>query len=1080
MPSLQAAELAIVRTGLERVFHGCAARRIEEILDQLQCRSLQPGEVLVRVDDPAEAAFLLLQGSLQIYGRGPGHELVAVATLSSPGRLLGEQALLPGHQHRNADVVALQPTRVAVLPSPLFHALLQADPAALAPLRRQALEELRQRLNLLGVGLEEGLIEPGDSGSLQLSSGAHLLKAGQIPDQAWSVIAGQLSLVNPGTSEQLLTLGPGSLIGVQEAIAQQPFRCDAVAMVPMELLPISRVRLRQLVGDAHTADSLQALIALPGLGRVYRTRRLCDGQITVISDYTDLPGGAVRVRQTPGLRRIEATRALAENRPQQLCQSPDGAVQLLLEQDTGRLVGMALEQGSPQLADLMGLLLRDQTLTSLQWKAFEASGQILIEAPEERVEPASQLICACTGTTGHQLRELAQGCSTLTELQQITAAGTVCGGCLNRLPLFLDQPSQARLCRVSVAPLARNSLRVTLHAVDPDPLPPWRTGEHVVVEALIEGRWVGRSYTLTGGDSDHVELGVKREPGGVLSNWLGAAGGGALVRISPPQGQLRPAITDPRPLLFLVAGIGVTPAIAALRRLRHQRRLSIAFAFRGRENAAYLDELDSAAALGEIQLLLHDSSQQGRLEPERWLTPLVALLNAPLEVVICGPELFNAQWSALLANRNGIDVRLESFSSTGSGPERALEPGSWRLSPEALAERQRQEEQRFGAMPAAVEVGQHAPLAEARSFLDRYRRERMPELDLETRLAAVEADLLQRGQWHPSHAELSFGACLAWRQAERCVGRLYWQGLQLFDRRDLRDAEAMAEALFEHLRYAFHDGDLRPAISVFDPGEPGRPGPRIWNPQLLRYAGYRGSGGRQVGDPAQNALTARLVALGWQPSGSAFELLPLVIETAEEGPRLFHLPADCRREVPIRHPRHGWLEELGLRWYAVPAVSDMALDLGGNLFRMAPFNGWYLDTEIAARNFSDANRYNLLPQLAERLGFDLHEERSLWRDHAQLVLAEAVLHSFDQAGVKISDHHSIGHEFLEFCRSEQSNGRDPQAEWSWVVPPMAGSLNALYQEPFESRSFKPAFVMQEPAWGPATPTASAGRCPFSP
>jgi nitric-oxide synthase len=93
-----------------------------------------------------------------------------------------------------------------------------------------------------------------------------------------------------------------------------------------------------------------------------------------------------------------------------------------------------------------------------------------------------------------------------------------------------------------------------------------------------------------------------------------------------------------------------------------------------------------------------------------------------------------------------------------------------------------------------------------------------------------------------------------------------------------------------------------------------------------------------------------------------------------------------------------------------------------------------------------------------------------------LVLAEAVLHSFDQAGVKISDHHGIGHEFLEFCRAEQHQGREPQAEWSWVVPPMAGSLNVLYQEPFDNQAWKPAFVGQAPVWACAA-AGEAGDAP---
>ena len=113
---------------------------------------------------------------------------------------------------------------------------------------------------------------------------------------------------------------------------------------------------------------------------------------------------------------------------------------------------------------------------------------------------------------------------------------------------------------------------------------------------------------------------------------------------------------------------------------------------------------------------------------------------------------------------------------------------------------------------------------------------------------------------------------------------------------------------------------------------------------------------------------------------------------------------------------------------------------------------------------------------------DLSNDRGLWRDHAQLILAEAVLYSFAEAGVRLSDHHEVGHEFLEFCRAEQKQGREPQAEWSWVVPPMSGSLNVLYQEPFENQAFKPAYIPQDPVWEDkceADKDRFTTRCPFS-
>ena len=59
------------------------------------------------------------------------------------------------------------------------------------------------------------------------------------------------------------------------------------------------------------------------------------------------------------------------------------------------------------------------------------------------------------------------------------------------------------------------------------------------------------------------------------------------------------------------------------------------------------------------------------------------------------------------------------------------------------------------------------------------------------------------------------------------------------------------------------------------------------------------------------------------------------------------------------HYRYDWFKDLGLKWYALPAVSCLLLDVGGIEFPGAPFSGWYMGTEIG-RDLGDVNRYNLL------------------------------------------------------------------------------------------------------------------------
>ena len=61
-------------------------------------------------------------------------------------------------------------------------------------------------------------------------------------------------------------------------------------------------------------------------------------------------------------------------------------------------------------------------------------------------------------------------------------------------------------------------------------------------------------------------------------------------------------------------------------------------------------------------------------------------------------------------------------------------------------------------------------------------------------------------------------------------------------------------------------------------------------------------------------------------------------------------------------PSYDWFEGLGLRWYGLPAVSNVMLDMGGMEYPGAPFSGWYMGTEIA-RDLGDVNRYNMLKVL---------------------------------------------------------------------------------------------------------------------
>lgn len=333
---------------------------------------------------------------------------------------------------------------------------------------------------------------------------------------------------------------------------------------------------------------------------------------------------------------------------------------------------------------------------------------------------------------------------------------------------------------------------------------------------------------------------------------------------------------------------------------------------------------------------------------------------------------------------------------------------------------------------------------------------------VEPRLAIVRAQIAATGTYVHTVDELTFGAKVAWRNASRCIGRLYWKSLLVLDRRRARTADEIFSLLVHHLQAA-GGAAIRPVISIFAAAQPGQPFARVWNEQLIRYAGYRRADGTPAGDPRQIQFTAAMRGFGWQGKGEQFDVLPLAIETPRDGLRLYELPERSIREVPITHPEYGWFAELGLRWHAVPAISNMRLTIGGVHYPLAPFNGWYLGTEIGARNLADADRYDMLPVVATRMGLDTTRESTLWRDRALVELNRAVLHSFEQAGAKISDHHTESQRFLTHISNEARAQRPVPADWTWIVPPLSGGITPVFHRYYEELDLRPAFYLDDEA-----------------
>ncbi|MEV5767869.1 nitric oxide synthase oxygenase [Micromonospora sp. NPDC052213] len=358
--------------------------------------------------------------------------------------------------------------------------------------------------------------------------------------------------------------------------------------------------------------------------------------------------------------------------------------------------------------------------------------------------------------------------------------------------------------------------------------------------------------------------------------------------------------------------------------------------------------------------------------------------------------------------------------------------------------------------------------AEAVEFLRLYHAERrLP--DVAARIAEVREEIALTGTYRHTSEELAYGAKVAWRQSVRCVGRVRWAGLRVRDRRDVTTVAGIAQELAQHLSVADNGGRIQSVMTVFAPDRPGvGPRARIWNDQLIRYCGHRMDDGSVLGDPAQVAMTDAARRLGWRPPAvpGRFDLLPWVIETAYEDPTLVEVPRDLVREVALTHPAYPWFEELRLRWHALPVISNMRLRVGGVDYSCAPFNGHYLSDEIGTRNMGDRDRYDQLLPVARGLGLDTSREDTLWREHAVLVINQAVLHSFRAAGVRVSDPHTESELFMKFCAQEERAGRPVHGDWSWLNGSVGwAALHAVHHRYYDTRVPDPNLWQGDRAYG---------------
>ena len=101
--------------------------------------------------------------------------------------------------------------------------------------------------------------------------------------------------------------------------------------------------------------------------------------------------------------------------------------------------------------------------------------------------------------------------------------------------------------------------------VDGQAISNYLPGQYTTLVIEVDGQSVRRNYSLSDQPgTGYYRISVKREPGGVASNYLhDHLQEGSVVRLTPPAGSFT-LNNEARPVVFLTGGVGITPAMSML------------------------------------------------------------------------------------------------------------------------------------------------------------------------------------------------------------------------------------------------------------------------------------------------------------------------------------------------------------------------------------------------------------------------------------------------------------------------------------------------------------------------------------
>ena len=195
----------------------------------------------------------------------------------------------------------------------------------------------------------------------------------------------------------------------------------------------------------------------------------------------------------------------------------------------------------------------------------------------------------------------------------------------------------------------------------------YQAGQFLTLRVTVDGQDLRRCYSMSSAPlEDDLQITVKRDPGGLVSNWLNdTVSEGIEIHAAPPEGRFCLRDTTDEIVAF-AGGSGITPIMSLVRTalVSSSRRIRLLYANRSRDSVIFAEALARLADEHADRLVVvhHIDDDSGVVTP-----PVVESFvagTAAADFYICGPGPFMDTVEATVLE-SGIPrerVHLERFS----------------------------------------------------------------------------------------------------------------------------------------------------------------------------------------------------------------------------------------------------------------------------------------------------------------------------------------------------------------------------------------------------------------------------------